>query len=106
MGRGVVVQRPASIRARAARWQANTLDRLTRILQRNVYATDGLITMHRHAFTDDLLFQRAYQRGVDAVGGSDRYPWQWRMHIGLCAGGLRQQALTAISSSAASVMGS
>jgi hypothetical protein len=84
---GAVIQLPASVRARAARWAANTLDRL----QRNVYATDGLISIHRHAFMDDPLFQRAYQRGVDSLGGSDRYRWHWRVHVGLWAASCASQ---------------
>jgi hypothetical protein len=44
-----------------------------------------LISVHRHAFMDDPQFQRAYQRGVDALGGYDRYQWQWRVHVGLWA---------------------
>jgi hypothetical protein len=62
---------------------ADTSDRLARTLLANVYASGGLISVHRHAFMDDPLFQRAYQRGVDALGGHDRYRWQWRVHVGL-----------------------
>ena len=34
---------------------------------------------------DDPALQRAYQRGVRALGGQDFYQWQWRVHIGLWA---------------------
>jgi hypothetical protein len=60
-------------------------ERLARALLPHCYVSDGLISGHRHAFVDDPLFQRAYQRGVDAIGGFDRYRWQWRVHIGLWA---------------------
>jgi hypothetical protein len=49
----------------------------------NVYASDGLLGLHRHAFLDDPAFQRAYLRGARALGGQDWYQWQWRVHIGL-----------------------
>lgn len=51
----------------------------------DVYDKDGLISVHRHAFVDDPQFQRAYQRGVAAIGGNDGYQWQWRVHVGLWA---------------------
>jgi Macrocin-O-methyltransferase (TylF) len=83
----MAIQRPANSRARVtlSQWVADTSDRLARTLLPNVYASGGLISVHRHAFMDDPLFQRAYQRGVDALGGHDRYRWQWRVHIGLWA---------------------
>jgi hypothetical protein len=34
---------------------------------------------------DNPLFQRAYQRGVDALGGHDKYRFWWRVNIGLWA---------------------
>lgn len=49
------------------------------------YVRDGLLTLHRHAFMDDPRFQRAYQRGVQAIGGKDLYHFQWRVHIALWA---------------------
>jgi hypothetical protein len=52
---------------------------------RGVYANDGLITFHRHAFLDDPVFQRGYARGVLALGGKDFYQWEWRVHVGLWA---------------------
>ena len=81
----MAIQRPAGVRARVvlAQWAAGTSDWLARTLLPNVYARDGLISVHRHAFMDDPVFQRAYQRGVDALGGHDQYGWQWRVHIGL-----------------------
>lgn len=83
----MAVQRPASVHARLvlARWAAATSDRLALTLLPTVYSRDGLISWHRHAFMDDPTFQRAYQRGVDALGGHDRYGWHWRVHIGLWA---------------------
>jgi Macrocin-O-methyltransferase (TylF) len=83
----MAIQRPASVRARVGyeQWVADTSERLARTLLPSYYVSDGLISMHRHAFVDDPLFQRAYQRGVDAIGGHDRYHWQWRVHIGLWA---------------------
>jgi hypothetical protein len=89
----MAVQRRASVRTRVVykQWVADTSERLRRIIQRNVYARDGLISIHSHAFMDDPLFQRAYQRGVDALGGGDRYRWQWRVHIGLWAAACASQ---------------
>lgn len=74
-----------SARAVLMRWAAGTSQWLARSLLPNLYASDGLISAHRHAFMDDPLFQRAYQRGVDALGGHDLYQWQWRVHVGLWA---------------------
>jgi hypothetical protein len=51
----------------------------------NTYANDALISFHAHAFLDDPEFQRAYKRGVDALGGKDIYHWEWRVHVGLWA---------------------
>jgi hypothetical protein len=34
-----------------------------------------LISIHRHAFVDDPALQRAYQRGVRALGGQEFYQW-------------------------------
>lgn len=50
-----------------------------------IYASDRLITLNRHAFLEDPAFYRSYQRGVEALGGDDRYAWHWRVHIGLWA---------------------
>ena len=58
---------------------------LARTLLPDVYANDGLISFHRHAFLDDPAFQRAYRRGARAVGGQDWYQWHWRVHVGLWA---------------------
>ncbi|MEE6176638.1 TylF/MycF/NovP-related O-methyltransferase [Mycobacterium sp. 050134] len=55
------------------------------VVIRDVYAADGLISIHRHAFMDDPQFQRAYRRGVQAIGGRDRYHWHWRVNVGLWA---------------------
>jgi hypothetical protein len=48
-----------------------------------VYAQDGLISVHSHAFMTDPAFIKAYARGVRAIGGVDAYQWHWRIHIGL-----------------------
>ncbi|ORW10801.1 TylF/MycF/NovP-related O-methyltransferase [Mycobacterium kyorinense] len=87
MVRAMAIGRPA--RARFAQWAVRaplrTPYRLARIILPGAYASDGLISIHRHAFLDDPAFQRAYQRGVRALGGRDFYQWQWRVHIGLWA---------------------
>jgi hypothetical protein len=49
------------------------------------YASDGLISVHAHAFMRDPAFVRAYARGVKAIGGVDTYQWHWRLHVGLWA---------------------
>jgi len=83
----VVTERPAGAHARVvlARWAADASRRFWRTILPNAYVNDGLISVHRHAFMDDPQFQRAYQRGVDALGGHDQYQWQWRVHVGLWA---------------------
>jgi hypothetical protein len=57
------------------------------------YDQDGLSTLHNHDFMQDAAFRRAYERGVAALGGVDRYHWHWRVHVGLwvasCAARLR-----------------
>lgn len=58
---------------------------LVRKLLPDVYASDGLISFHRHAFLEDATFRQAYERGARALGGPDWYQWQWRVHIGLWA---------------------
>ncbi|WP_326545289.1 TylF/MycF/NovP-related O-methyltransferase [Mycolicibacterium sp. ND9-15] len=77
------------LRTRLAQWAVraplHTPYRIARVLLPGAYASDGLISIHRHAFVDDPAFQRAYQRGVRALGGQDFYHWQWRVHIGLWA---------------------
>lgn len=50
-----------------------------------VYASDGLISVHAHAFMRDPAFIKAYARGVKAIGGIDTYRWHWRLHVGLWA---------------------
>lgn len=51
----------------------------------DVYSDDALICFNSHAFMDDPAFQRAYQRGVLALGGKDIHHWHWRVHVGLWA---------------------
>jgi hypothetical protein len=57
------------------------------------YDQDGLSTAHNHDFMQDAAFRAAYDRGVRALGGEDRYSWHWRVHVGLwvafCASKLR-----------------
>jgi hypothetical protein len=47
----------------------------------DVYDQDGLKTVHNHDFLGDIIFRRAYDRGVAAVGSD--YHWEWRVHVGL-----------------------
>ncbi len=49
----------------------------------DVYSNDALLCFNSHAFLDDPAFKRAYQRGVQALGGEDFYHWEWRFHVGL-----------------------
>jgi hypothetical protein len=49
----------------------------------SVYDQDGLRSIHNHEFMTDPDFQRAYNRGVIAVGAD--YQWHWRVHVGLWA---------------------
>lgn len=51
----------------------------------DVYSNDALICFNSYAFMDDPHFQRAYQRGVRALGGEDIHHWHWRVHVGLWA---------------------
>jgi hypothetical protein len=74
-----------SASVRVAQWLAQTPYRLVRTLLPDAYTSDGLISLHRHAFMEDPAFQRAYQRGVRTLGGQDWYQWQWRVHIALWA---------------------
>lgn len=71
---------------------AETAYLLARTAAPGIYAQDGLISVHNHDFMRDPRFLRAYQRGVKALGGADRYIWHWRAHVGLwvadCAGRL------------------
>lgn len=64
---------------------ARTLYGLARIVAPAAYAQDGLISVHAHQFMQDPAFTRAYARGVQAIGGTDRYRWHWRVHVGLWA---------------------
>ncbi len=62
---------------------ARGLYALVRAIAPAAYAQDGLVTVHSHAFMQDLSFIKAYTRGVKAIGGVDTYQWHWRIHIGL-----------------------
>lgn len=77
--------RPLSLKARLLLWWVRSEYALARFLLPDVYANDGLISFHAHAFLDDPAFQRAYERGARALGGHDWYQWHWRVHIGLWA---------------------
>jgi Macrocin-O-methyltransferase (TylF) len=48
-----------------------------------VYDQDGLRSVHNHEFRLRQRFQKAYQRGVRAVG--EDYHWHWRVHVALWA---------------------
>jgi len=64
---------------------AHSLYTMARAVIPGVYAEDGLISVHSHAFASDPAFIKAYERGVRAIGGTDTYGWHWRIHIGLWA---------------------
>jgi len=72
----------------ARRAVAHGLYALARRVAPKVYAQDGLITVHSHAFMQDSAFIKAYERGVKAIGGADTYQWHWRIHVGLWAASL------------------
>jgi hypothetical protein len=72
----------------ARRGIARSIYALVRNTAPATYAQDGLISVHSHAFMQDPAFQRAYARGVKAIGGTDTYQWHWRIHIGLWAAAL------------------
>jgi hypothetical protein len=74
-----------SIARALARAVANAGYRAARLLGPRVYAQDGLISVHNHEFMRDPAFQRAYARGVQALGGQPDYRWHWRIHVGLWA---------------------
>jgi hypothetical protein len=74
-----------SVVSKARRALAHTVYALVRGVVPTAYAQDGLVSVHSHAFMDDPQFQRAYARGVAAIGGVDSYHWHWRVHIGLWA---------------------
>lgn len=59
--------------------------RFVRAVAPNAYAQDGLICVHNHDFMRDPGFERAYARGVRALGGEPDYRWHWRIHVGLWA---------------------
>ncbi|MHC4225169.1 MAG: class I SAM-dependent methyltransferase, partial [Planctomycetota bacterium] len=54
-----------------------------RDVQGEVYAEDGLRSVHNHDFVRDPAFAAAYARAVHACGKD--YHWRWRMHVGLWA---------------------
>ncbi len=74
-----------SLRTRIQLWAVRKEYWLARTLLPKVYSNDALICFNSHAFLDDPDFQRAYERGVRALGGTDWYQWHWRVHVGLWA---------------------
>lgn len=74
-----------SVGVRLAVWVARLDYWLARALLPHVYANDGLISFHRHAFLEDPAFQRAYKRGARTLGTRDWYQWHWRVHVALWA---------------------
>lgn len=68
-----------------ARWLGKAGFATVGKLAPGIYAQDGLLCVHNHAFMQDPAFQRAYRRGVKALGGIDDYRWHWRIHVGLWA---------------------
>ena len=59
------------------------LDPIFRLLRRDVYCQDGLITVHNHDFLKEKAFQLAYERGVRTDGVD--YRFHWRVHVALWA---------------------
>lgn len=62
---------------------AKFLGSILRLLGRDVYAQDGLITVHNHDFLSDPAFDKSYRRGVSA--GKVDYHFHWRVHVALWA---------------------
>lgn len=73
------------VRFRLAWFALRTAYWIPRTFLPDVYSNDALICFNSHAFVDDPAFQRAYLRGVRALGGEDFYHWEWRLHVGLWA---------------------
>ena len=82
---GSAMPSPLPAKVRLMLWVVRAEYWLARTLLPNVYADDGLLSFHNHAFLDDPAFRGAYQRGVKAVGMGDPFPWEWRVHVGLWA---------------------
>jgi hypothetical protein len=66
-------------------WTASAAYLIAKRLMPGVYAQDGLITVHDHAWLHDPAFLRAYERGLRALNGHEDYRWHWRIHVGLWA---------------------
>ncbi|AGB20792.1 Macrocin-O-methyltransferase (TylF) [Mycobacterium sp. JS623] len=73
------------VRFRLAWFALRTAYWIPRTVLPDVYSDDALICFNSHAFVNDPAFRRAYQRGVQALGGKDFYHWEWRVHVGLWA---------------------
>ena len=67
------------------RWAAAAAYGIAGRLLPNLYAQDGLITVHNHGWLDDPRFRRAYARGMQALAGQPDYRWHWRIHVALWA---------------------
>lgn len=65
-------------------WTHQRLELISRSDAR-LHCHDGLWTYHNHDFVDDPDFQRAYKRGVQALGWDYGIPW--RIHVLLWAAG-------------------
>jgi hypothetical protein len=65
-------------------WTSRRLELVHRSPAR-MHRYDGLWTYHGHDFVDDRDFQRAYERGVQALGWDYGIPW--RVHVLLWAAG-------------------
>jgi hypothetical protein len=74
--------RPASRRAAAWRTKWNESEG-PNDFRETTYDQDGLRSVHNHEFMLQPRFQKAYQRGVQAVG--EDYHWHWRVHVTLWA---------------------
>jgi hypothetical protein len=72
-----------NLKRRLLRATAELVYGAAKLLAPGIYAQDGLISVHNHDFMRDPRFERAYARGVKALGGKDRYVWHWRAQIGL-----------------------
>jgi hypothetical protein len=54
---------------------------VARMSGRDIYAEDGLITIHNHTFLEDREFSKAYERGIAAAQYDHQF--RWRVHVAL-----------------------
>ncbi len=59
----------------------SSIKTVAKLLGRDVYAEDGLITIHNHSFLQDPTFIKAYDRGIKAAQNDNQF--RWRAHIAL-----------------------